>query len=89
MCTSHTNFSGSYSGTVAAALRLSGGSAVQKTAEYIDRLNVTNYDEGKHTRNPFKDLFHPGDFMIRLKVCDLLLHPITVDPQLSGPLWPK
>ena len=49
MCTSHTNFSGSYSGTVAAALRLSGGSGAQKTAEFIDLvnkffdyLNVTN-----------------------------------------------
>lgn len=56
---------------------MTGGPAAQKTAEFIDLvnkffdcLNVTNFDEGKHSRNTFKDPIRPGDF--RLKVCDWL-----------------
>ena len=43
---------------MAAAIRFTGNPAAQKTAEFIDLvnkffdcLNVTNFDEGKHTRN--------------------------------------
>ena len=63
---------------MAAAIRFTGNPAAQKTAEFIDLvnkffdcLNVTNFDEGKHTRNCFKDPIRPGDF--RLKVVLSLL----------------
>lgn len=60
------------SGTVADALKLSGGPAAQKTSQFIglvnkffDVLNVNNFDEGKRTRNVFKDPIRPGDHRMK------------------------
>ncbi len=54
------------SGTVSAALKMTGGPEAQKTAEFIgmvdifDCLNVTHFEAEKKSRNTFKDPFRPG-----------------------------
>ncbi len=61
------------SGTVSAALKMTGGPEAQKTAEFIgmvdkffDCLNVTHFEAGKKSRNTFKDPFRPGDFRLEV-----------------------
>ena len=58
---------------MANALELTGGPAAKKTAEFIglvnkyfDVLNVNNFNEGKRTRNVFKDPIRPEDHRIKV-----------------------
>ena len=62
------------SNTVATALRLTGKDEVEETARFVtmfdrlfDCLNVTDFDSGRHSRNPFKAPYRSGDDF-RLKV---------------------
>ena len=58
---------------MAAALRLTGGTEVEQTANFVemmdrffDCMNVNMLTAGKHKRNPFKDPFRPNDFRIKV-----------------------
>lgn len=70
---------------MADALKLSGGPAAQKTSQFIglvnkffDVLNVNNFDEGKRTRNVFKDPIRPGDHRMKVSCCNLNLCKYTL-----------
>jgi len=62
------------SNTVATALRLTGREEVEETARFVmmidrffDCLNVTDFDGGRRTRNPFKAPYRSGsDFRLRV-----------------------
>lgn len=62
------------SGTVSKALSLTGGEEASETALFVsmmdrffDCVNVGNYTEGKHSRNPFKQPYRSSsDFRLRV-----------------------